>query len=223
VRRHLGQAGIDDLAVIVVAGHGLLDRSMQYRIATHDTDFADPAGRGIVLDELLDALRASPARRRLVLIDTCHAGEVEPAEMQASVARLGAVAGAAARGLRPARTAAARPPQPTPEPPGPTPGQAARILFQDAGRDDGITILAACRGDEASWESPVWGHGAFTAALLEGFSGRKADADGDGAIDLAELGAWAAVRVPQLTSDQQHPEVRAGDLDREVIVVPATR
>jgi len=225
VRRHLGQAGIDDLAIIVVAGHGLLDRSMQYRIATHDTDFADPAGRGIVLDELLDALRASPARRRLVLIDTCHAGEVEPAEMQASLARLGAVAGAAARGLRPARTAAARPPvqTPTPAAPGPTPGQAARILFQDAGRDDGITILAACRGDEASWESPAWGHGAFTAALLEGFSGRKADADGDGAIDLAELGAWAAVRVPQLTSDQQHPEVRAGDLDREVIVVPATR
>jgi hypothetical protein len=48
----------------------------------------------------------------------------------------------------------------------PSAAQVAQAMFADVGWDDGITVLAACCGDEASWESPAWGHGAFTRAIL---------------------------------------------------------
>ena len=222
IRTHLAKATLDDLAVVMVAAHGLIDGKGGYFIAAHDTEFADPAARGIALESLLEVLRASPARRRLLLIDCCHAGELDPED---AVAPSGDAAGARARGLRvlpaqdrPAPPVAA-PADASPSPP--TPGQVARAVFLDVGWTDGITVLAACRGNEASWESPAWGHGAFSQAVIDGARGRLADANADGLVDLAELGRYVMGRVAEMTGGRQHPELRAGKLDRNVLVIPA--
>lgn len=224
VRDHLAAAESGDLAVISVAAHGLVDAAGAYYIATHDADFASPRERGIAIGELLDTLRASPARRRLLLLDTCHAGVLEDAPPPSLAA---ALPDGRARGLRPAAPAT----PPGSPPPGPIPAQQqaerperaaaiARTMFLDAGWDDGITVLAACHGDEASWESPAWGHGAFTRAIIRalGVPGAQADRDGDGAIDLDELGTFVMAEVPRMTGGLQNPEIRSGELDRDIVL-----
>ena len=231
VRSHLAAAQTGDLAVISVAAHGLVDGEGVYRIATHDTDFAAPQGQGIAIEELLEALRASPARRRLLLLDTCHAGEQDTTGPAALVA---AVPDGRARGLRPKSAERTPEPQTTPaqaapapatQPVRPTAAVIARTMFLGSGWEDGVTVLAACRGDEASWESATWGHGAFSQAIIQGLgqARKQADADGDGSIDLGELGTFVMAEVPRMTGDQQHPEIRAGELDRDIVLLQSAR
>lgn len=230
VRAHLAAAQPGDLAVVSVAAHGLVDADGIYRIATHDTDFAAPQAQGIAIEELLEALRTSPARRRLLLLDTCHAGEQDGAGPATLVA---ALPDGRARGLRPKAAGPAPDPQTPPaalpattgQPARPTPAVVARTMFLGSGWEDGVTVLAACRGDEASWESATWGHGAFSQAIIQGLgqARKQADGDGDGGIDLNELGAFVMAEVPRMTGDQQHPEIRAGELDRDVVLLTPTR
>src|ERR1022692_1611543 len=67
----------------------------------------------------------------------------------------------------------------------------------------GVVTFAAATGEESSVERPEWGHGAFTEALLEGLQG-KAARNEDGVVETAELGAWIARRVRELTNGDQH-------------------
>ncbi len=67
----------------------------------------------------------------------------------------------------------------------------------------GVATFAAATGEEDSVERAVWGHGAFTKALLEGLDG-AADLNHDGVVETEELGAWIAQRVRELTGGNQH-------------------
>ena len=87
--------------------------------------------------------------------------------------------------------------------------------YRSAYRD--VVAFTASSAAELSYERDDWegGHGAFTAALLEGLAGQ---ADGiiggkkDGRVDTLELSAWLAVRVAELTGDTQHPTSDIGGL-----------
>ena len=63
---------------------------------------------------------------------------------------------------------------------------------------------AASTGREFSFERPEWGHGAFTKALIEGFSG-KADILHKGTVTTASLDLFLENRVKELTGGLQHP------------------
>jgi len=79
-----------------------------------------------------------------------------------------------------------------------------------------VLVFASSRGDQLSWEYPDAGHGAYTAALLEGLDKRwKADPYGQGQVTYKGLDAWVSVRVPALTKGQQTPRLitPAGGLD----------
>ncbi|HSS51995.1 MAG TPA: caspase family protein, partial [Thermoanaerobaculia bacterium] len=78
-----------------------------------------------------------------------------------------------------------------------------------------IVAFTASTSTEPSLERDDWGggHGAFTAALLDGLAG-KADGfiggEKDGKVDTLELSAWLIKRVPKLTDSQQHPLFDSG-------------
>jgi hypothetical protein len=79
----------------------------------------------------------------------------------------------------------------------------------------GIITLASCSQSELAYESKPFrkgGGGAFTTAVGKGLKG-AADANGDGAITLAELAEFARVETPKIpaTSGPQHPVI-IGDL-----------
>jgi hypothetical protein len=63
---------------------------------------------------------------------------------------------------------------------------------------DNIIVLAACAADEAALDgNDSQDNSVYTKALLEGLSG-AADTNQDGIVTLAELDAYAAMRVEQL-------------------------
>lgn len=88
---------------------------------------------------------------------------------------------------------------------GVTSEEAVRLLEEGTG----TVVLASSTGREASLEDEKFrgGHGAFTAALLDGLEGKADAATGqsDGYISLLELTSYVSREVPKLTSGAQHP------------------
>lgn len=82
--------------------------------------------------------------------------------------------------------------------------------------ENGVVTFASSTGRQVSQEDDAWGNGAFTKALIEGLPGAgrrgKADLFGKGTISSAQLNAWLAERVRELTRGSQSP----------VMILPAT-
>lgn len=71
----------DDTVLLFSSGHGEYSADGVYQLTTHDTRLAQRkvvAGSAISQPELLDKLRAIPARRLVLLVNACHAGELSP-------------------------------------------------------------------------------------------------------------------------------------------------
>jgi len=83
--------------------------------------------------------------------------------------------------------------------------ESVNTLIDRLNRKAGVVVFTASRGDEASIEREDWGHGAFTKALLEGFSGEADTYPKDEQVSLAELRDYVIPRVEELTSGRQHP------------------
>jgi WD40 repeat protein len=74
------------------------------------------------------------------------------------------------------------------------------------GLSDGASLVmfASSTGREVSYESPQWGHGAFTEALLEILADPSAYGD-DGKLSISELDEQLTTRVEALTEGKQTP------------------
>ena len=83
----------------------------------------------------------------------------------------------------------------------------SEMLRELSSPDYGVRVLGAARSRETAEELPTEQHGAFAQALLEGLSG-KADANGDGLVEMSELESYLTSRVDELTAGRQHPVAR---------------
>lgn len=208
LRDFFAQATEDDVVMLFLAGHGLLDRQDEYYFATSGTPSATPADGGVAYREIADLMDGIASRQRLILMDTCHAGEIlegsppgaggtaTSAEPEGRSGRGARVAGSAARDV------------------GTTELRAIQDQFVRLGEDTGTTIISASGGEQSAWESGTWGHGAFTLALLEGLEGR-ADLDSDGRVMLSEIQQQVPRRVEELTGGLQLPMTRLDNVDLE--------
>lgn len=79
-----------------------------------------------------------------------------------------------------------------------------RFVAQLALPDSGLVVLAASATEAAAQESPGWGNGAFTKAVVEGLRG-KADPAGLGVVTVSGLESYVGRRVRQLTGEGQVP------------------
>jgi hypothetical protein len=70
--------------------------------------------------------------------------------------------------------------------------------------ENGVVVMAASTGNQASQERKDWGNGAFTKAVLEGVDGR-ADTRGKGTISYKMLDSYVSWRVEELTNKKQTP------------------
>ncbi|RYG27510.1 MAG: caspase family protein, partial [Chitinophagaceae bacterium] len=73
----LMKTGINDKVIVSFSGHGLLSDSLNWYFATHDIDFKKPELNGLSYDMMEGILSGIPARRKLLLLDACHSGEVD--------------------------------------------------------------------------------------------------------------------------------------------------
>jgi WD40 repeat protein/uncharacterized caspase-like protein len=210
-RTWLEQAEASDHVVVFLAGHGLLDERLDYYFATVDVDFQKPAGRGLpyeAIEGLLDGLKA---RNKLLLLDTCHAGELDKDEFALADAAIDE-SGVKVRGLRGAIAV-----EEHPFGLGKT-NQVLEELFADLRRGTGAMVISASGGAEFAMESKDWNNGVFTYAVLTGLKQGKADRSGDGRIVVSELRDYVVEEVRRLTHNRQTPTARRENLELDFVV-----
>lgn len=195
---NLRESGVDDTVILFLAGHGLVTGAGDYFFGTTDIAFEEPESAGLGYRDIQSLLDGVPARRRFVFIDTCHAGEIEEAEL----AGLRDDPALAARGIRvralPGNDGSgfARP------------DRLVRDLFSDIRLDTGAHVLCAAQGAEFALESDETRNGLFTHFLLAKIESGEADLDGDGRILAPELVESVADEVRALTGGIQNPVSR---------------
>lgn len=64
----------NDVVMVFLAGHGMLDDQANFFFATHAMDFKNPQKSGLAYETVLDALEELPSRYKLLLVDACHSG-----------------------------------------------------------------------------------------------------------------------------------------------------
>jgi len=210
-RKFLEAARVDDHVVVFFAGHGLLDEKLDYYLATHDLDFAAPAGAGLPYDELEGLLDGIAARRKLLLVDACHSGEVDK---ETTTLVDGAVAAAGgtvkSRGFK-----MVGPPRA-----GGMEGSLALLqeLFADLRRGSGALVVSSASGTELAFESAAFKNGVFTYALLDGLKSGAADKNRDGRVDVSELRDYLVARVQDLSAGRQRPTARRESIEFDFAV-----
>ena len=217
IKDFLSGATIDDAVLMFVAGHGLLDSNYDYYFGTTDIDFNNPADKGIAFEEFDDLLADLPALKKSLLIDTCHAGELDEEEKTLLASAGGvpaalptangvAVRSIGTRGMNVKAVEGAR-------------GASEwydrlQGLFVDLRRGSGSTILSSSAGAEYALESSEQQNGLFTYAVLEALDGKKeADTNKDGSVQMSELGEYVKKRVSELTNNKQTPNTRRVNLE----------
>lgn len=212
-RDFLRQAKPDDEVIVFFAGHGLLDQKLDYYFGTTDINFSNPAERGLSYEELESLLDAVPSRRKLLLVDTCHAGEVDKDEAQTSAASETKPQDKAAVKLRAF-------------PRSDVIGAARRTgltnsyallqeLFADLRRGSGAAVISAASGLEFAYEDGSWNNGVFTYSVLNGLKAGLADDNHNGEVSVSELRDYVTASVRKLTGGKQTPTARREKLEND--------
>ncbi len=198
INTFLNKATIDDVVLVFVAGHGVLDKNMDYYYGTHDIDFAKPALKGLTYEALEAMLDGIAPLKKMMFMDTCHSGEVEKEEVVSG----GEVKTNEKVKFRDAGTGPALSTSSV------SPSKVMKELFNDLRRGTGTTVISSSGGTEFSMESDEWKNGLFTYCLLSGMKNKSADADGDGNIMLSELQMYVTEEVTKLSGGSQVPTTR---------------
>lgn len=202
LKKFFAKSRQEDGAVLFVAGHGLIDDKLDYYFATHDVNFESPAERGVSYDALEGLLDEISARDKLVLMDTCHSGEIDKESMMVAQVEAGSVnARAVGRGLVKKKLGAKNDEA----------FKSMQDMFADFRRGSGATVISSAGGAEYAFESAEWKNGVFTYAVLQTLKGGGASsqpAAAPSAISVDDLRTSVVSRVQKLTNGQQTPTVR---------------
>lgn len=197
----LQQAAPEDLVIVYMAGHGLLDDRDDYFFAPYDMAFDTPAKTGVsvaALEDLLDGLRSGA---KLVFLDSCHAGRPLSKRSQPLMLANKPVRGIklrAPRGMRRRKQhadAASSPPA---------------QHFGDIETGTGATILAASSATELAYEMEGIANGVFSRAVIDVLA-EGIGVPRTGRLGIPDLIEAIRQRVVELTSGAQRPEVRQGN------------
>ena len=228
IKEFLSTASIDDTVLIFMAGHGLLDDKYDYYFGTTDIDPAKPSERGMPYEAIDTILAEVPSLKKALLMDTCHAGELDDDEKKELAASDGAASPSASpdastntaptlagkvamraigtRGMQVKAVEGAK-------------GKSdwyekLQDMFVDLRRGSGATVISSSQGAEYAFESSEQSNGLFTYALMEALDG-KATPNKDGQITISSIGDYVKKRVQDLTKGRQNPNLRGVNLEED--------
>ncbi|MBD3637978.1 MAG: caspase family protein [Crocinitomicaceae bacterium] len=195
----------DDIVLVFVAGHGVLDENFDYYFGTYDMNFTDPANKGLAYERLEGILDGIKANRKILIMDTCHSGEVDKedvffAENNEDKEEEEDISFRAVGPVVEEKSSA-------------TPSRLAGVLFNDLRRGTGSTVISSAGGTEFAMESDEWKNGLFTYCMLNGLKNKTADLNGDGEIMLMELQEYVVDKVSSLSNGKQIPNTRIKNLE----------
>jgi WD40 repeat protein len=203
LKKQLAQLNPDDAVILFVSGHGVLDDNLDFWYAPHQMDFKNPSAQGISYKMITDVLQAAGARRKVLLLDACHSGEVDKSSSGDPIA---APTGTITANFRGAGVEGIDPKVGLQES-----FNLMKELFDDVNRTTGIQVISAASGDSYALESSEWKNGVFTYSILEALSGdvySKADFNRDRKLSVSELLHYTSERVVELTNGAQKPTSR---------------
>ena len=204
----LKQSRVDDEVVLFLSGHGLLDDRLDYYFCTADIDFDNPSERGLIYEDIEDLLDGIPARKKLLLMDTCHSGEVDKDDTV-----LIADADEADKNVKSRSFRGVRPISKSRKLGLKNSFQLMQELFANLSRGSGAMVIAAAGGAEYAYEGQEVANGLFTHCVLQGLQSRFADSNNDGKIIVSELRDYVIARVQELTRGRQTPASRRENLE----------
>ncbi len=201
---------IDDVVIVYIVGHGVLDAQLDYYYGTYDIDFNNPAERGLSYEEIEKLLASLKAVRKLLIMDTCHSGEVDKESTEISDDGDEGTQNKEEGKIK-FRAAGAHVRT--------KPGiglynsyELMTMLFADLKNGTGATVISSAGGAEYAFEGDDWQNGLFTYCLLTGIQDRKADFNYDGKIMISELKQYVYNEVVRLSDGKQKPTARKENL-----------
>ena len=207
VKIFLSAASLEDRIVFYVAGHGMLDDQLNYYYAPAGFNIDRISETGIPMDDLLACIQSSKARKRLLLLDTCHSGVLgEEGEEKLAMSGVQLPHGVRAiqhRGMKIKKAIGAL-----------NTKQKKRYIEDLFSRGDvqrGINIIAGAAGAEYALESGAWKNGVFTSTLIQALQDSNADTNKDGRLNIEELQNYVASKVAEQTNGAQKPSSVASE------------
>ena len=212
LRPFLEQAGVDDVVIVFIAGHGVLDSDYNYYFATHDMDFNDPAGLGLSYDAIEKLIDGLKCRNKGLFMDTCHSGELDKEDVEAaneSIVEAGAVAFRSAGKLVQLKENSFGLENTL---------ELSKTLFGDLKKGTGATIISAAGGTEFAMEGLNSSNGLFTSCLIQGIETRMADIDRNRKYSISELQRYVSEQVIYHSQGKQVPTSREENLSNDFTV-----
>jgi WD40 repeat protein len=197
LKKKLLQTSENDKVMIAYSGHGMLSKDHDYYLSTYAVNFENPVQAGLPYDELENLLDSIPARKKLLLIDACHSGEVDKEELEKLKANMVAAASDinGAKGVTPLF-------KPTSKRLGiKNSFELMQQLFVNVGRSTGATVISAAGGTQFALERGDLKNGVFTYSILEFMKDHPT-------ATITALKAYVNKRVPELTKGMQVPTSR---------------
>ena len=217
VKMFLSATSPEDRIVFYVAGHGMLDDQLNYYYAPAGFNIDRIVETGIAMDELTTCLKNAKARKKLLLLDTCHSGMLgEEGEEKLAMSGVQLPHGVRAiqhRGMKVRKAIGAL-----------NTKQKKRYIEDLFSRGDilrGINIVAGAAGAEYALESGAWKNGVFTASVIQALSGAGTtkDMDGDGFFSVEEVMRSVMESVNKQTGGQQKPNIVAAETPESMLLV----
>lgn len=198
LKKRLLETNINDHVIISYSGHGLLSQEFDYYLSSYKVDFKNPENEGIPYELLENLLDSIPARKKLLLIDACHSGEVDKEELVAieNVEKKAGIKGAIQAfdyenkiGLK-------------------NSFQLMQELFADIQKGSGATVISAAAGNQFALEGGKLSNGFFTYALLEYIRKNKTGS-------VTSIKEYVYSEVERLSNGLQQPTSRQENLEMD--------
>lgn len=209
IKEKLKESEEDDVVCLFFAGHGLLDQELNYFLAAHNVNFQNPEEGGIPYEAFEDLVDGIPARRKIVMIDACHSGEIDKEEVAWAENTQENNETEENMDFRAVTTTGFKQVGLT------NSFELMKELFTDIRKSSGALIISSAGGTEYAMEGSDWNNGVFTYSLLSGMSNGQADLNQDGKVMAGELNEYVRNKVSELTAGRQTPTTRAEVLEND--------
>jgi len=208
LKTQLETTKVDDVVILFFAGHGVLDSELNYYLATTEIEIENISNTALRYDYLEGLFDGISARRKVIVIDACHSGEVDKEEEFTEVDTEDDEMFVVARDVRSAAALESRAKITTQNS-----FELMKIMFTDIRRGTGSTVISSAGGGEYAYETGEAKNGVFTYVLMNGITSKKADLNKDGKIMISELRDYVSRTVSKLTKGSQNPTYRRENLE----------
>ena len=211
----LKTTSINDIVIISFSGHGLVDDKNDFYFATHNIDFNNPSEKGMSYENIQFLLDDIPARKKILLIDACHSGELDVVDTDSSTS----IANSNVNSYLPEGAKGSKGSKARSDTSGKDSFELMQSLFYDLDRGNGAFVISAAGGKEFAFESENWGNGVFTYSFINAINDLGSTRyPEDGKINISELKNYIYKEVSRLTNNQQKPTSRAENLEWDWIL-----